>query len=108
MTPSTEPPQADAAAANGALRLGTYRPIWAAPESRSRPRCKYLIARQQVELSPEDAGRLGIADGDEVTVSQNGTRLSARAARPLRRPRGHRVPRDGDRVGFRQRADRAD
>ncbi len=65
--------------ANGALRLGTYRPIWAAPEVDISPSLQYTIARQQVELSPEDAARLGIGQGDEVLVSQNGTRLTAHA-----------------------------
>ena len=67
------------APANGALRLGTYRPIWAAPEVEVSPALKYTIARQQAELSPEDAERLGIAPGDAVRVAQNGTRLAATA-----------------------------
>jgi NADH-quinone oxidoreductase subunit G len=60
---------------NGALRLGTYRSIWAAPEVEVSPALKYTIARQQLELSPEDAQRLGLGPGDAVQVSQNGTRL---------------------------------
>jgi anaerobic selenocysteine-containing dehydrogenase len=31
-------------------------------------------------LAPEDAGRLGITNGEAVEVSQNGTRLQGRAA----------------------------
>ena len=68
-----------AATSSGALRLGTYRPFWASPEAEISPSLQYLIPGQQVELSPEDARRLGIADGDEVQVAQNGTRLSAKA-----------------------------
>ena len=60
---------------NGGLRLGTYRSIWAAPEVEISPALLYTIPRQQVELSPEDALRLGIADGDRIGLSQNGTRL---------------------------------
>ena len=41
---------------------------------------KFTIAQQQVELSPEDATRLGIGHGDDVEVAQNGTTLHARAA----------------------------
>ncbi len=63
--------------ADGLLRLGTYRPIWAAPEVEISPALQYTIARQQAELSPEDAERLGIGSGDGVDVSQNGTRLEA-------------------------------
>ena len=62
---------------NGALRLGTYRPIWAAPEVEISPALKFAVARQQVELAPEDAQRLGIANGKAVEVSQNGTALKA-------------------------------
>ena len=65
---------------NGALRLGTYRPIWASPECEISPALHYTIARQQAELSPEDARRLGISSGETVTVSSNGTRLTATAA----------------------------
>ncbi len=64
---------------DGALRLGTYRPIWAAPEVDISPSLQYTVARQQLELSPEDAERLGVIHGDEVQVAQNGTRLKARA-----------------------------
>jgi NADH-quinone oxidoreductase subunit G len=67
------------ALADGALRLGTYRPIWAAPEVEISPALKYTIAHQQLELSPEDAQRLGIVNGEPVDVSQNGTRLRATA-----------------------------
>jgi NADH-quinone oxidoreductase subunit G len=65
--------------ANGALRLGTYRPIWAAPECEISPALQYTVARQQAELSPEDARQLGISTGDRLTVSSNGTRLQATA-----------------------------
>ena len=65
---------------NGALRLGTYRPIWASPEVEISPALHYTIARQQLELSPDDAQRLGIHHGEIVDVAQNGTRLTATAA----------------------------
>jgi NADH-quinone oxidoreductase subunit G len=70
---------ANGAPANGTLRLGTYRSIWAAPEVEISPALLFTIARQQVELSPEDARRLGIANGDAVDVAQNGTRLRGTA-----------------------------
>jgi len=68
-----------AALTNGHLRLGTYRPIWASPECEISPALKFLIPEQQVELSPEDARRLGVLHGEEVLVAQNGTRLAAKA-----------------------------
>jgi NADH-quinone oxidoreductase subunit G len=65
---------------NGALRLGTYRPIWASPEVEISPALHYTVARQQAELSPEDARRLGIVTGETLEIAQNGTSLKARAA----------------------------
>jgi NADH-quinone oxidoreductase subunit G len=65
---------------NGELRLGRYRSIWAAPEVEISPALQYTIARQQIELSPADAARLGVTHGDTVDVAQNGTRLRATAA----------------------------
>jgi NADH-quinone oxidoreductase subunit G len=65
---------------NGALRLGTYRPIWASPEVEISPALQYTIAHQQAELSPEDARRLGVVTGETLEISQNGTSLKARAA----------------------------
>ncbi len=65
---------------NGALRLGTYRPIWASPEVEISPALQYTIVRQQAELSPEDARRLGVVTGETLEISQNGTALKAKAA----------------------------
>jgi NADH-quinone oxidoreductase subunit G len=75
--PSARPVTAGpgASAGNGTLRLGTYRSIWAAPEVEISPALKFAVARQQVELAPSDAQRLGIGDGEPVEISQNGTRL---------------------------------
>jgi NADH-quinone oxidoreductase subunit G len=67
------------APSNGTLRLGTYRSIWAAPEVDISPALKFAVARQQVELSPEDALRLEIGNGDAVDVAQNGTRIRGSA-----------------------------
>ena len=39
-----------------------------------------VVAEQLVELSPQDADRLGIENGAAVQVAQNGTRLNGRAA----------------------------
>jgi NADH-quinone oxidoreductase subunit G len=65
---------------NGGLRLGTYRPIWAGAEVEISPALHFLIAHQQVELSPHDAALLGVSNGEAVEVAQNGTRLRAKVA----------------------------
>ncbi len=101
------PPRQPATASQRRLRLGTYRPIWAAPECEISPALQYLIPAQQLELSPEDAKRLGIAEGDEVTVAQNGTRLHAQAAIRTGVPPGSAFLADGIASRLGQRADRA-
>jgi NADH-quinone oxidoreductase subunit G len=83
------------ASSNGALALGTYRPIWASPECEVSPALKFLIPEQHLELSPDDAARLGIADGAEVIVTQNGARLSAKAAVRSAVPTGSAFLADG-------------
>ncbi|RKQ91952.1 NADH-quinone oxidoreductase subunit G [Solirubrobacter pauli] len=58
------------------LRLGTYRPLWAAKEVDIAPALQFIRAKQVVELSPADAGSRGINEGDRVEVG-NGTRIPA-------------------------------
>jgi NADH-quinone oxidoreductase subunit G len=65
---------------DGHFKFGTYRSIWAAPEVELSPALQFTVAEQLVELSPEDALRLGIEQGAAVEVAQNGTRLAGRAA----------------------------
>ena len=60
---------------SGALRLGTWRSLWASKEVDLSPALRFLRPRQVVELSPVDADRLGIRDGDQVEVGSNGTRV---------------------------------
>jgi NADH-quinone oxidoreductase subunit G len=64
-----------AAVADGRLRLGTFRTLWASKEVDASPALKFLRARQIVELSPEDAAALGVREGDRVEVGSNGTRV---------------------------------
>ena len=78
-TPAPAVERAGLEMADGALRLGKYRPIWASPEVELSPALHYTIARQLLELSPEDARRLELASGQGVVVSQDGTRLKATA-----------------------------
>src|SRR5215217_7985830 len=57
-----------AKAGKHALRLGTYRSLWSSKEVEASPSLRFLRAQQVVELSPVDADRLGITDGDRVEV----------------------------------------
>ena len=68
-----------AAPANGRLRLGTFRSIWAAPEVEASPALKFLHPRQRVELAPEDAERLGVREGERVVVGSDGGSVSGTA-----------------------------
>ncbi len=66
----------DAVASKGdALRLGTFRSLWSSKEVDVSPSLRFLRPRQIVELSPADAERLGIREGDQVEVGSNGTRV---------------------------------
>ena len=75
-TVSLDIPQAAPAASDGKLRLGTYRPLWAAKEVDLSPVLQFIRAKQIAELSPIDAAALGINEGDQVEVG-NGSRVRA-------------------------------
>jgi NADH-quinone oxidoreductase subunit G len=62
---------------DGRLRLGTYRSIWWGPEVAASPALQFVRVRPRVELSPADAQRLELFDGDKVDVSADGATLSA-------------------------------
>ncbi|MEA2154317.1 MAG: NADH-quinone oxidoreductase subunit [Solirubrobacteraceae bacterium] len=62
---------------NGVLRLGTFRSIWASPEVELSPALKFMHQHQRAELHPADAGRLGVAHGDRVTVGSDESRVRA-------------------------------
>jgi NADH-quinone oxidoreductase subunit G len=83
-TPELAPAQLEAAPAapspNGALRLGTFRPIWSSPEVEVSPALSFLAPHQRVELSPQDAERLGLSSGDRVEVAHDGLAVSAEVA----------------------------
>jgi NADH-quinone oxidoreductase subunit G len=65
---------------DGALRLGTYRDLWADEVTERNAALRFLTPAQKVELAPADAERLGVASGDEVDVRSNGTSVRARVA----------------------------
>ena len=74
-----EVPPLTGAAEHGSLRLGTWRSLWASPEVDLSPALRFMLPRQVVELSPVDADRLGVRDGDQVEVGSNGTRVRGAA-----------------------------
>jgi NADH-quinone oxidoreductase subunit G len=75
-----EPPPASPGRTDGRFLLGTFRSVWAAPEVEVSPALKFLHPRQRVELSPEDAQRIGVVEGDRVVVGSNGTSVRAPVA----------------------------
>jgi len=62
----------------GSLALGTYRDLWAGPITELNPPLRFLQPQQRVELSLPDAERLGLSNGDEVKVGENGSSVLAR------------------------------
>jgi NADH-quinone oxidoreductase subunit G len=66
-----------AATPNGALRLGTFRSIWAAPEVEVSPALKFLVPKQRAELAPADARRLGVGHGERVVIGTDGASVEA-------------------------------
>jgi NADH-quinone oxidoreductase subunit G len=62
------------------LNLGTYRDLWAGPITELNPPLRFLAPQQRVELSPSDADRLGLKNGEEVKVGQNGSSVHAKVA----------------------------
>ncbi|MFL5931284.1 MAG: molybdopterin-dependent oxidoreductase [Gaiellaceae bacterium] len=61
------------------LRLVTYKPLFSGPAVERVPELQFQRAEPDVELSPADAERLGVLNGQEVTVRSNGTSVQLRA-----------------------------
>jgi NADH-quinone oxidoreductase subunit G len=76
------------APANGRLRLGTFRSIWASREVAESPALAFLHPRQRAELSPADAARLGVGQGDRVVVAADGHGVAATVALRAATPEG--------------------
>ncbi|HYG97037.1 MAG TPA: NADH-quinone oxidoreductase subunit NuoG [Solirubrobacterales bacterium] len=74
---ATVPP--DQGGARDSLLLGTYRDLWAGPITELNPPLKFLTPQQRLEISREDAARLGLKSGDRVRVRQNGSSVEAEA-----------------------------
>ena len=61
------------------LRLVTYRALFAGPAVERVPELQFQRPAPEVELSRDDARQLGIANGQTVNVTSNGTSLKLRA-----------------------------
>ena len=61
------------------FRLVTYKPLFSGPAVERVPELQFQRPGPEVELSRDDAQRLGIRDGQPVTVRANGTSLALRA-----------------------------
>ncbi len=72
---SLEVPAGAPSAADGSLRLGTFRSLWASKEVDASPALQFVRPQQVVELSPADAEALDIQDGDRVELGSNGSRV---------------------------------
>jgi NADH-quinone oxidoreductase subunit G len=79
---------AAAPAPAGQLRLGTFRSIWASREVAASPALKFLHPTQRAELSPDDARKLGVSDGERVVVGVNGHSVRATVALRAAAPAG--------------------
>jgi NADH-quinone oxidoreductase subunit G len=83
---TAEPPSA--AEANGRLRLGTFRSIWNATEVRVSPALHFLHPKLRLEISPADAQRLELFQGDQVVVGSDGHTVDATVALRASMPEG--------------------
>jgi NADH-quinone oxidoreductase subunit G len=62
------------------FRLGTAPTLWSGRVTEYAPTLRFLSPHQRAEISAADAERLGIAPGDQIEVSSNGTTIRATAA----------------------------
>jgi NADH-quinone oxidoreductase subunit G len=82
-------------AANGALRLARAGSIWRGPEVAASPALRFLVPSSDARLAPADAQRLGIADGDGIALTVEGTEIAATARLDSRVPAGTVVAQAG-------------
>jgi NADH-quinone oxidoreductase subunit G len=85
-TESAQPPggesasEVDAGGDSKGLVLGTYRDLWATDVTKRNPALRFLMPKQKLELAAKDAEKLELGNGDEVTVSVNGSSIEATVA----------------------------
>jgi anaerobic selenocysteine-containing dehydrogenase len=74
---ATSPPKREGG--NGGLRLISYRPLFSGPAVERVPQLQFQRPDPEIELSPEDATKLGLEAGASVNVRSNGTSVELRA-----------------------------
>jgi NADH dehydrogenase/NADH:ubiquinone oxidoreductase subunit G len=81
-----QPTSTTSEAVQPGLRLARYRPLFSGPMVERVENLAFQRPNGDLEVSRDDAIRLGLRDGDEVTVRTNGTsaRLRATVRRGLR------------------------
>jgi NADH-quinone oxidoreductase subunit G len=67
-------------AADRGLRAAAVPTLWTGPEVEHSPSLRFLDMGPRVEISVEDAREAGVENGEEVTLSANGTEVVAIAA----------------------------
>jgi NADH-quinone oxidoreductase subunit G len=73
------PPAAKRNGKGKGLRLLTYRPLFSGPAVERVPELQFQRPGAEIELSPDDAMKLGVDPGTTVRVSSNGTSIELRA-----------------------------
>jgi len=77
--PTAELPESPKAPDGKGLRLIRYKPLFSGPAVERVPELQFQRPAAEVELSAEDAEKRGIASGETVRVSHNGTSLELQA-----------------------------
>jgi NADH-quinone oxidoreductase subunit G len=75
----SEPLDTPPAAPSG-LQLARVPTLWSGPEIEHSPSLRFLATGARAELSPRDAGRLGVENGDEIELSVGGERAVVTAS----------------------------
>jgi predicted molibdopterin-dependent oxidoreductase YjgC len=73
------PPTTRANGEGKGLRLVSYRPLFSGPAIERVPELQFQRPGPEIELSRDDADRLGIQPGSQVHVRSNGTSVELRA-----------------------------
>jgi len=81
----------EAVAAGDGAKVITSRDLYTALDAAAlrHPEAEKLHRYDRIQLSEADGARLGVASGDEVTISAGGTTVSAKATVTERVPAGH-------------------